>query len=87
MRNVVLDLKPFGKVELRVYGGVISEGTERRGVAYAEVLNTPFVPIVSASSAHARAFGQALIETADALDRAIEGLTPPADPEDRERFR
>lgn len=81
MRRVILEVKPFGRIELEIRGAVIAgetAGGDSRGSVSCEVLGSIFVPVVSASPAHVRAFGEALIETADAIERAIAGLRDPA---------
>lgn len=78
MRSVILDVTPFGRIELEIRGALIAGGKpDPQTRVSVEVKNNVFVPVVSSSAAYARAFGEALIETADALERAVAGLRDP----------
>jgi hypothetical protein len=67
---VEIEVKPFGRVSLNVWPAMTDNETK----VFCEVQNNPFVPLVNAISSDARALGLALIEAADAAERAAAGI-------------
>jgi hypothetical protein len=77
MRTIVLDVEPFGHLEIEIRGAIVAGGESDPGTRariFAEVKSNPFVPVVRVNAIQARAFGYALLEVADALERAMEGI-------------
>jgi hypothetical protein len=67
---VEIEIRPYGRVSLNVWGAITDDETK----VFAEVQNNPFVPLVNANTKAARDFANAILQAADAADRAAEGL-------------
>ena len=72
-RKISIDVHPYGKVEIEVYAALINDELKVCTV----IADYIFLPIVSASVSDARNFAKALLESADAAERAQAGFFHP----------
>jgi len=78
-RKISIDVHPYGKVEIEVYAALINDELKVCTV----IADYIFLPIVSASVSDARNFAKALLESADAAERAEAGFFRPPGPTKR----
>jgi hypothetical protein len=69
--QVPLEVYPYGSFVLEIYPAI----TDNQVKVFAIVRDNPFTPIVHATTEQARRFANAILEAADAGDRAARGIT------------